>query len=167
MKLYGNLINRIEESKKHYPEITEGMDITMYHYSDRTCYYVTKVESQKKIQVKEYHVCAKKGQGGLGAQEWEYFKSRAELNKYLGLTDEFIKEDEPETWVYRYNHWNKAYTYTKDDLDEPSVYGIPMREILDEDDVKKLESGKSVTKYYRLDGSIRFGVRSYYFDWEF
>ena len=41
-KWYGSVCNRIGEGRQ-YEEIKEGTDITMYYWSDRTCYFVTRV----------------------------------------------------------------------------------------------------------------------------
>ena len=81
-KWYGNVVNRLEEGRLLEP--TEGMDITMYYWSDRTCYYITKVDNPKRIHVKQYEVCADHDKaGGMGHQDWLYFKTRAEMEDYL------------------------------------------------------------------------------------
>lgn len=149
MKWYGNLDNRLMEGKT-VPEIKEGMDITMYYWSDRTCYYVTKVVDQKHIFVKEYEVVADRDkEGGMGHQNWCYFKTKKECNDYLlkyGLGKQLnnIIEDEPEEWVFRYNKWKRVARkdgWTGEPLEKP--------------------------KYYDLSGKVSFGVRDYYYDWSF
>ena len=193
MKWYGNLNNRVEEGKNYIDdkEIKVGTDITMYYWSDRTCYYVTDVIDQKHIKVREYEVCADHDKpGGMGHQDWMYFKTKREYNDYISKYfpdryDPNIKEDEPEDWVFRYGHWRKAYNYDKkfleekyedmkefaktegelDTLDERFKNWVDV--IFTEKEQKKLNEGKTVTHYYPLSGEISFGVRRYYYDWSF
>lgn len=158
-KWYGNVINRIEEGK-NAKEIVPGMDITMYYWSDRTCYYVTEVEDQKRIKVREYHVCADHSQpGGRGHQDWMYFKTRDEMNKYLkeffpDTETDHVEEPEAETWVFRYGKWKREVTYTEDNY-------------CDEKELKSLQKKGYFKRYFDLSGRISFGVRNYYYDWEF
>ena len=156
---YGNVINRIEEGKK-VPEIKEGTDITMYYWSDRTCYWVEKVDNQKRIHVREYYVCADHSQpGGMGHQDWKYFKTKDSMNQYLdlyfpGTYTGHIEEPEAETWVYRYNKWKREVTFTEDNY-------------CDEKELKSLNEKGYYKRYYDLSGKISFGVRNYYYDWSF
>ena len=114
-KWYGNLDNRLMEGKTLEP-IKEGTDITMYYWSDRTCYYVTRVINEKHIFVKEYEV---KHKGEPYAQNWEYIKD----------------PNKPEhEWVYRYKGWWRVYA-----------------------------NGS----YGKIDNKISFGIRDYYYDYEF
>lgn len=171
-RMYGNVINRFEEGKT-VPEIKVGTDITMYYWSDRECYYVTEVIDQKHIKVKEYKVCADHDkEPGMGHQNWVYFKTMREYNDYISkyFPDRYmadIKEPKAEDWVFRYGYWNRAYIYTKDTLDEMSTFGTPMRNILDPKDVEKIEAGKVVTKYSKIEEGLSFGKRDYYWDWSF
>lgn len=151
MKAYGNLTNRIEEGRNYGKDglIHIGDDITMYYWSDRTCYYVTEVISQKHIKVKRYEVVAdQEKEGGMGHQNWVYFKTRKERNDYLlkyGLGKQTnIIEDEPEEWLFRYGKWKRV---SKVDEFTGNVREKP--------------------EYYDLPGKISFGVRDYYYDWEF
>ena len=158
-KWYGNLDNRLEEGRT-VPEITEGMDITMYYWSDRTCYYVTKVHDQKRIEVKKWQVCADHDKkGGMGHQNWLYFKTRKEMNEYLERffpgQDRYDREDQAETWVYRYNKWMKEYVYTSD------------RDCATDREHQHLLKHGWFARYYDLSGKISFGRRDYYYDWEF
>ena len=156
-KLYGSLNNRFEENHNYNDDhlIHEGDDITKYLWSDRTCYYVTRVIDQKHIFVKPYHVCADHHkEGGMGHQNWLYFKTCKEMHEYLnkcideGLIpcekqnlDE-IKEDHEEEWVFRYNKWKQVIKtdYLGNPLPKPQYVDV---------------------------GNISFGVRNYYYDWEF
>lgn len=154
-KVYGSLCNRMAEGKnyKENKTIEVGDDITMYYWSDRNCYYVTEVVDQKHIFVKEYEVVADRSKpGGMGHQNWLYFKSRKEANIYMNdhiseahlkaygkYPVEDIKETPAEEWVFRYGKWNR-------------VVGVD-------------DNGKKI--YRHLQANISFGVRDYYYDWEF
>ena len=143
---YGSLTNRLEEGRNLLDrEIRPGDDITMYMWSDRYCYYVTQVESEKRLHVKPYSVCADKSKpGGMGHQNWVYFKTLKEKSEYLGLEvppGESLEAHDAaseEVWVFRYRKW-------KQEVRNPdgSVF------------------------YIDLPGKITFGLRDYYYDWEF
>ena len=172
-KVYGNLINRFDEGKNFNKDkqIYIGNDITMYWYSDRTCYYVTDVINQKHIKVKRYWICADRDlPGGMGHQNWKYFKSRNEENEYLkqyGLgEDTTYPEEESEDWYFRNNKWKRGHTYTLDKIN--SMKGDFFNwSIFTEKEYAKIQSGGEVTKYFTLEAPISFGVRDYHYDWEF
>lgn len=165
MKYYGSVVNRIMEGQT-VPEITVGTDITMYHYSDRTCYYVTDVIDQKHIMVAEYEVIADHDKaGGMGHQNWLFFKSHKETNDYMrahGFTNLFYDDSEPakKLWVYRYNKWMEAVTWTPEEILADPFFAT-------EKEKETARKGKPVTRYYNLSGKISFGRRDYYYDWEF
>ena len=48
-KLYGNLMNRMEEGRQFVDEIKVGDGVTEYSYSDRHPYEVIEVKDQKHI----------------------------------------------------------------------------------------------------------------------
>lgn len=141
MKMEGSLINRIQEGRKT-DEIVLGTDITMYYYSDRTCYYVTEVYKQKKLKVKKYIVLPNYASEHM-SNDWKYFKTVEDANAYYvsthpgerGLYEKEWREEE--TWTYRYNKWWRT----------------------------EIISGKE--KHYALDGEVSFGVKDYYYDYEF
>lgn len=142
MKWYGSISNRLQENRNNLGrDIMVGDDITKYLWSDRTCYYVTKVEDQKHITIREYEVIADREKpGGIGHQNWLYFKTRKEANDYLtkyGLGEVVSFGDREIELVYRYGKWREKYT--------------------DRD-------GKA---QYRGNWNISFGIRDYYYDWEF
>ena len=190
-KLYGSINNRLDEGKNYTQrELRAGDDITMYLWSDRYCYYIIDVISQKKIKVKKYNVCADHSKpGGAGHQNWLYFKTQKEMIKYInqyrpGTYDENIAEPEAETWVYRYNKWQEMYEYTpeawnnliqrcKEDITDPdnhmdSVVCLAQHySHLSDEEIDKIKQGKTVCKYRNLNGKISFGIRDYYYDWEF
>lgn len=140
-KLYGSVVNRIFEGRILNEDklIHTGDDINMYYWSDVHCYYVTAVENQKRIRVKEYNVCADRTKpGGMGHQDWLYFKTAKEEDAYLrqfGINHN-SREYKEETWVFRYGGWWK-------------------------------ETAKG--KYAKLDGKITVGknIKNYYYDWSF
>ena len=121
-----------------------GMDITESLYSDRNCYYVTRIDNPKKFYAKRYQVCADQDKkGGMGHQNWKFFKTIKEeetyLKKYFPDTQYNCEADEQEydvEFVYRYKNWYTAYT----DQDGNKVY--------------------SKTK-------LTFDCRNYWYDWEF
>lgn len=192
-KLYGSLVNRFEEGKNFNKDKTihVGDPITMYHWSDRTCYYVTEVIDQKHIKVREYEVVADRDlPGGMGHQNWLYFKTRKECNDYLkkyslGVNDDDVEEHPEEEWVYRYNHWTRAYNYDKNFVAEKYFEIKEAVEYYDEMDQleerfnkwvdynftkkeqEKLKEGKTITHYHPLESKVSFGVLSYYYDWSF
>ena len=165
-KWYGNVLNRIEEGKNYTGrEIRVGDDITVYLWSDRTCYYVTDVISQKRIKVKRYYVCADKSKpGGMGHQDWLYFKDRKAFDLYINIpaiaTDaEYADADaaREETWVFRYGKWMREYRH--DEMLHPDAYTKRERE--------HYQKHGWFNTYGELSGAVSFGVRDYYYDWEF
>lgn len=160
---YGNLTNRLEEGKNYtHREIAVGDNLTMYHWSDRTCYYVTGVLDQKHIRVKRYYTCADKSKpGGMGHQNWVYFKTLKEFHQYLGrdaLSDEeYAAADREECWVYRYNKWMREHTH----------FEMPHPEYCNERERKQFRDRGWYKTYSDLAGKVSFGVRDYYYDWEF
>jgi len=161
-KWYGSLNNRIEEGKNYTGrEICVGDDITMYLWSDRHCYYVTEVIDQKHIKVKPYYVCADKTKpGGMGHQDWVYFKTLRERDEYLGRVEDdsfYEKNDREETWTFRYGKWMEEHRYTE--LYHPDAYTKREQE--------HFQKHGWVNTYYDLSGRVSFGVRDYHYDWEF
>lgn len=160
---YGNLTNRLEEGKNYTGrEIRVGDDITEYLWSDRHCYYVTGVQDQKHITVKRYFTCADHSKpGGMGHQDWAYFKSLRDMHDYLGMerfTDEqYADTDREEAWAFRYGKWMREYTITE--MEHPDAYSKRERE--------QFAKKGFCKSYYDLSGKVSFGVRDYYYDWEF
>lgn len=158
--MYGNLINRLEENKE-FERPAVGTDITMYHYTDRTCYYITKVIDDKHIFVKRYFVCADHDKAeGMGHQDWLYFKTMKEMHEYLcshGINNfEYNPECEAveEEWVYRYNKWMRKTTHTRENH-------------CTDRELKSLNTKGYYNRYLELGGQISIGVRDYYYDWSF
>lgn len=163
-KWYGNVNNRIEEGKNYTGrEIRVGDDITMYHYSDRTCYYVTEVIDQTHIKVRRWYTCADHSkEGGIGHQNWLYFRSMKEMHDYLSQFYPYPEsnfEETDSTWVYRYNKWMNEYVVKGGVLENPEPYSERER--------KSFEKNGFLKVYSPLNGKVSFGVRDYYHDWEF
>ena len=161
-KWYGSIDNRLEEGRNFTGrEIRVGDDITMYHYSDRTCYYVTEVIDQKRIKVKRWYTCADHSkEGGMGHQNWLYFRSVQEMHDYLSQFFDYPEVtwvDSEMTWVYRYNKWMQEHFV--EHLEHPALYTEKQR--------KSFEKNGYLKFYTPLNGKISFGVRDYYYDWEF
>lgn len=153
-KWYGNLDNRLEEGQNFTGrELQVGDDITMYMWSDRHCYYITEVENEKRIKVKPYFVCADKSKpGGMGHQDWVYFKDPAEYARYIKCENRQFGAREG-IWVYRYGKWVEEVRYTENPHSEREK--------------KSLENKGYFCRYFALPGQVSFGIRDYYYDWEF
>lgn len=170
---YGNLTNRLEEGNIYgASEIKEGMDITMYLWSDRHAYFVTKVVNQQNIFVREYDVCGDfETAGGMGHQNWKYFKSAKEIEAYLnkhgrGNPDSKRQDTIEQEWVIRYGKWQNVIRWTLETY-EAVPQGRKWMLNLTAKDIEKLRAGKVVNKYNDLTGKVSFNVRDYYHDWEF
>lgn len=147
-KWYGNLNNRIMEQGKDAKEITVGMGVTEFYWSDRHAYEVTKVTDQKHITIREYKHIHK---GEPYTNNWELVSdpTRPEIDL-----------------VKRGKYWYTYATVTKEDLEEIDkdidkrlwlVHWEFDREMI-------LKNGKQ-TKYHRKN--IRVGYADYYYDYEF
>ena len=114
----------------------------------------------KRIKVKRYYVCADHSKsGGMGHQDWMYFKTVDEMNKYLdgyfpGTYTGHVDEPEDEVWVYRYNKWMREFTHTEENY-------------CTERELKSLKTKGYFKRYSDLSGKVSFGVRNYHYDWEF
>ena len=183
-KWYGSINNRIEENRNYEPDktIKEGTDVTVYGWSDRQCKYVTRVIDQKHIFVKDYYVCADRSKpGGIGHQNWRYFKTAREEAEYLNgchikdidgkeihVKPEDATESPEEEWAFRYGHWNRVIRFDKafaEKIKERS--GLRGFFPKTEKEKKAFEAGKEIVRYDRIQEGISFGVRDYRHDWEF
>lgn len=178
-KWYGSVNNRIDEGKNYLgrDELKAGDDITMYYYSDRECYYIDEVISQKEIRVKRYYICADHSKSlGCGHQEWLYFKTLKEYYDYIKTINLKTKfnhnydgnEPEATTWVKRYGKWQEKIIYNKAVV----AYivgrnGYCTFRPKNEKEQKMFDEGKDIIRYQDLNGKISFGVRDYYYDWSF
>ena len=148
MKWYGSVDNRIMEQGKDAEEITVGMGVTEFFWSDRHAYEVTKVTDQKHITIREYRAVH------IG---------KAYENKWDLVSDPTNPEID---LVKRGKYWYTYATVTKEDLEEIDK-DIDKRLWLchwefDRDMI--LKNGKQ-TKYHRKN--IVIGYASYYYDYEF
>lgn len=147
-KWYGSVNNRIMEQGKDAEEITVGMGVTEFFWSDRHAYEVIKVTDQRHITIREYkavHI------GEAYENKWDLVSdpTRPEIDL-----------------VKRGKNWYIAATVTADELEE-----------IDKDIDKQLwlchwgfdremikKNGKQ-TKYHRKN--IVIGYADYYYDYEF
>lgn len=171
-KYYGNFTNRSEEGKNYLGrEIQVGDDITSYSYSDRSCYYITKVIDQQHIFVKEYSICANLDKAcGMGHQDWLCFKTHKEIVDYLtskGLDITYNEECEPieEEWKIYRGKWCRVTRWKLEEIRNENNEFIMIPNFTAKE-YAKLENGKEVVKYMPIN-NISFGVRDYYYDWEF
>ena len=127
---------------------------------------------QKHIKVRRYYTCADHEKAyGMGHQEWMYFKTWDEWNKYQAKyfpehhnPDDHKEEPEAETWVFRYNKWMKERRYfseTYENKDFHWTYHATEKE------KKSLKKKGYFCQYFDLLGKVSFGVRDYHYDWEF
>lgn len=192
MKFYGNVTNRFEEGHNFTEDkmIHEGDDITMYYWSDRTCYYVTKVIDQKHIFVKRYYVCADHDAPSM-SNTWKYFKSHKEMNEYLrkyfpDTTYEDNDINAEEEWSFKYNNWKRVWRKDYNDvitcINETKEFDKETNRTRTEDEYldhalkrltstktnyEKLKNKKPILEYSELSGKVSFGVCDYYYDYEF
>ena len=145
MKLYGSLVNRLNENKMFCDEIKVGTGVTEYLYSDRHAYEVVAVKDQKHISIREY---AHKLVGEPYSNDWELISD--ESNPIIELTK-------------RGNYWYQKRTVTYEDFDTEDPE-IMLWLILRGFDPEKIRKNRKQTKYYRLNISI--GVADYYYDYE-
>lgn len=159
-KLYGSLSNRLEEGKRFVDEIKVGDGVTMYYWSDRKAYEITKVVDQKHFFMRQYDA---KHIGVAFENNWQLISN----------------PENPEIEVmYRNNTWKSVRRFNKEQIDEyvSKMYECKTLEAnlslyryynhLSDKDMEKIESGKEVVKYYKME-PISIGVADYYYDYEF
>lgn len=146
MKWYGSVQNRIEENRMFCDEITVGMGVTEYSWSDRYPYEVVEVIDQKHVKIRPLD---HKPTGAPYSNEWELISN--EDNPVLLLTK-------------RGKYWYNTVTVTSDILDIDSVETMLClaHNNINEDDLRR--RGK-VTRYQRMN--VSFGVAEYYYDYSF
>lgn len=156
-KWYGSLQNRLEENNMFCEEITVGMGVTEYLYSDRHPYEVIGVFDQKHVVVR---LLDHKLKGECYSNEWELVSN--ENNPTYVLTK-------------RGKYWYNTITVTSDILDE-------LKEAKESDDTErqirialflahndidcdKLRDRGKITRYHRMN--VSFGAAEYYYDYSF
>lgn len=148
-KWYGSINNRIMEQGKDAEEITVGMGVTEFHWSDRDAYEVVRVINQKNIVIRELkHI-------HVGNCHMD--------NNWELVSDSTRPEIELKK---RGKYWYTYATVTKEDLEEIDK-DIDKQLWLchwgfDRDTINK--NGKQ-TKYHKKN--IVIGYASYYYDYEF
>ena len=144
MKLYGNVINRIqEEAISKAPEV--GMGVTEYLWSDRNAYEIIEVENEKHFKMRRYTA---KHIGEYGSQNWELISD--ENNATLDM-------------VYRYGGWYSRITYTKESVEKKLKEDGYI--LLDEKIMNKAINDGIAYEYNKMN--IVIGVADYYYDFEF
>lgn len=159
---YGSLDNRLEEGKMFVDKIEVGTGVTKYSYSDRHPYEVTQVIDQKHIFIREMNYKRTDSNGMSDAQSYEFMSN----------------PDKPEIeLVLRNNVWFEVVTYSKakweklaeadDSFKTPQVAYNYFKAMagLTEKQNQKIEEGKEVKKYHKMNISI--GVMDRYFDYGF
>lgn len=151
MKLYGSLDNRLEENKMYCDKIEVGTGVTMYFYSDRKAYEVTKVFNQKNVMIRKYDV---KNVGGPYSNEWELISNPK--NKEIEL-------------MFRNNSWKRVVRIPMGLTNEMDLanYCYEHGCTLTDKELAKVLAGHSLTKYVKLSAPISFGVADYYYDYSF
>lgn len=149
---YGSVINRIEENVDRVAEIKVGTPMTEYMWSDRHAYEVVEVTDQKHVKVREYDVknISKYPMGN----EWEYISNPE--NPVLAMER-------------RGKYWYFVSILTKDILKDydDAEKGWRIQMALAQHAISKedLERRGTVKRYTRAN--VSFGVRDYYYDYEF
>lgn len=143
----GSLQNRLEENNMFCEEITVGMGMTEYLYSDRHPYEVIGVIDQKHVKVRPLD---HKLKGECYSNDWELI-SNEENPTYL-LTK-------------RGKYWYNTIKVTVDILEDDDDMVKRLWLVHNGIDVDKLIAKGTVTKYNRMN--VSFGVAEYYYDYSF
>ena len=149
-KWYGSINNRIMEQGKDAKEITVGMGVTEFHWSDRDAYEVTQVIDQKHIVIREYkHIHI----GEPYENRWE-------------LVSDPTRPEIP--LVKRGKYWYNYATLTQEEVED-----IDARKDIDAQlwmchwgfDREMIKKNGKQTKYHKKN--IVIGYADYYYDYEF
>ena len=146
MKMYGNVINRLQENQNEIPKIEVGMGATEYLYSDRNAYEVVKVINQKDVIIRKYD--HKNIGAGYGDNTWELISNPN--NQEIEV-------------VYRYGSWNIKNVITKENYEKKLAEdGYVLVSNKEYNDI--MEKGKAI-RYTKI--KLVFGYADYYYDFEF
>ena len=77
------------------------------------------------------------------------------------------QEDTPEEWVFRYNSWKRVSRWTLALYNKVKAQAGFVNARFTDKEMERLNAGEEVVKYSNLSGNVSFGVRSYYYDWEY
>lgn len=154
---YGSLQNRLEENRQFCDEITVGMGVTEYMYSDRHPYEVVEVIDQKHIKIRRLD---HKPIGEAYSNDWELVSN--EENPIYLLTK-------------RGKYWYNTVEVTADILDDlkraeeaedgNKEFAIAMFLANNGISHEELRKRGKVTRYHRVN--VSFGKAEYYYDYSF
>lgn len=149
-KWYGSINNRIMEQGKSADEITVGMGVTEFFWSDRHAYEVTKVIDQKHIYIRELkHI----------------HEGDCHMDNNWRLESDPTR---PEILVVkRGKYWYTTATVTKEDIADYDNLDPEYRLWLCHwgFDREMIEKNGKQTKYNKKN--IVIGYADYYYDYEF
>lgn len=157
-KFYGNLDNRLAEGKQFCDEITVGMGVTEYFYSDRHAYEVIAVKDQKHVTIRRYDV---KNVGGDYSNKWEY------ISNPENATFDLVKRGD--VWFFTKTITAEDYKaalearMAEDPKNGENLYKLDLA-LAGFDAEKILAKGKQTT---RSKANVSFGIADYYYDYEF
>ena len=162
-KLYGSLINRINEGKQFVKEIKVGDGVTETLYSDRHAYEVIKVINQKHIIIRRLKAIRTDKLGMSDTQNYKY-----ESDKNAQVIELSKRGD---TW-YRVDTYTKEKLLkrAKEEIDSfksvESAYGyLVMMCGFTEKQYERLNEGKEVKKYNKMN--LIIGTKDEYYDYSF
>ena len=147
---YGSINNRIMENGKDAEEITVGMGVTEFFWSDRHAYEVTRVIDQKHIYIRELKRIHEGNCHMDNSWRLESDPTRPEIlvvkrGKYWYTTATVTKED-----IADYEHLDPEYQLWL------CHWGF---------DREMIEKNGKQTKYHKKN--IVIGYADYYYDYEF
>ncbi|MDV3429126.1 MAG: hypothetical protein LIR50_19210 [Bacillota bacterium] len=114
-KCYGGIINRLLEGGMYgSKEITVGMGVTEYLWSDRHAYEVTKVFSQTHICIRRMNAKVVKGSCQDGSAEYEYKSNpkyqEIEIKRFKnGWYDLRINPNNPSKKIKGYSKYSLSF----------------------------------------------------------
>lgn len=168
MKLYGSLINRLDENKKYCKEIKVGTYATKYYYTDREAYEVVEVIDQNHIKIRQLKAIRTDNNGMSDCQSYRY---ESNLNNPI------------EELKFMRNNWYKVFTYAPLEVIKERVKEDFRPEARTEENImnvvrwycremtkkqwEKYLAGQYIKVYKKLDCGISFGVADEYYDYCF
>jgi hypothetical protein len=165
MKFYGCLQNRLEEGRNFTKEIKVGTGVTEYYYSDRKPFEVIEVIDQKHIVIRAMDSKRIDNNGMSDSQSYEFISNPKNITYKLVLKNNvWYKEYEinKETWLKRAKE-DTAKGYFK--TEEGAYRYFRAMSGLTDKQYEKVDAGKSVKKYVKMNVSI--GIMDKYYDYTF
>ena len=167
----GSLFNQLMANNQSIPEVGKGA--TQLHYSDRSCYEVIEVSPDlKTVRLEELYAEAAVKPSPMGHQnwilkptgrfitvEWKY-GSWKRIGRPIVFTKEFVEEANDNGFVAV-----AAYLQKKD----PAAYKKIFTREGGQQAVTAQKVVKGITRQSKTYETIKllFGVKDYYYDWEF